>query len=166
MGKWDYLNWGSHLEPLFTCLLATSGPVLEVGMGWWSTPPVFIFCKATERELVSVEPSAAWAEEIVSEYPHRLERYSLLPELAKKRWSIVFIDHWPGTDGDHAAHRRVSDALLFKDTAEFTIIHDYGPPEIMDAITPVLDSWKHRKMFERANSTMVLSNSRPIPVVA
>ena len=52
--------WASHLPSLFSCLLATNGPVLEVGAGDWSTPLLRQYCKTAERKFVSIEEDPVW----------------------------------------------------------------------------------------------------------
>lgn len=104
---------GSHLVPLAAALVATEGPVLEVGVGDWSTPFLARYCAAAGRELVSVEGSPDWAERMGA----RLVDYDeALPDLALLRWAVVLIDHWPET-------RRLADAALFE-LADRVLIHD------------------------------------------
>jgi len=145
--------WASHLPALFSCLLATSGAVLEVGAGDWSTPLLRKFCEVAGREFISLEEDQAWAVKCGSMYcsAATLDRYlGGLGGLNTNPWSIVFLDH--------NGHRRAADALLFVDSAEYVVIHDYPSPDIFKALDE--KRWKHQIVDKRARPwTLVLTQS-------
>lgn len=148
--------WGSHLVPLMASLLATNGPVLEVGVGYWSTPMLDGFCKAAGRPFVRVENAPEWAQN----FPGTAISgdYSILTGLAVQQWSVVFLDHSPGW-------RRAADALLFRHTAEIIVVHDWSSTEISDPFQPILGNWKYSKTYNRyAPATLLLSNTMEIPL--
>ena len=142
--------WASHLPALFSCLLATSGAVLEVGAGDWSTPLLRKFCEVAGREFVSFEEDPVWARKIGSRH---VPLEAMGPELstcARGQWSIVFLDH--------NGHRRAADALLFVDSAEYVVIHDYPSPDIFKNLDE--KRWKHQIVDKRARPwTLVLTQS-------
>lgn len=114
---------GSHLVPLVRCLAVTSGPVLEVGVGVWSTPFLRRYCGAAGRRLESVEADPRWA----AEFGAKLVDYDdELPRLAEQAWSVVLIDHWPAT-------RRLTDAARFW-RADHILVHDAA--KVMRGSTP------------------------------
>jgi uncharacterized protein YqjF (DUF2071 family) len=143
--------WASHLPALFSCLLATSGAVLEVGAGDWSTPLLRKFCEVAGREFYSLEENEAWAAKCGSKFVALAGMTSSLFTAARaEQWSVVFLDH--------NGHRRAADALLFVDSAEYIVIHDYPAPEIFDSLE--LDRWKHHIVDKRARPwTLVLTQS-------
>jgi hypothetical protein len=51
---------GTHLPLLMRAIINTTGPVLELGVGWNSTPVLHEACSG--RLLVSVENEPQWAE--------------------------------------------------------------------------------------------------------
>ena len=59
--SWIY---GTHLVPLMACVVESSGPVLELGCGRWSTPVLRAYCLAAKREFVSVDSNRNWADKI------------------------------------------------------------------------------------------------------
>jgi hypothetical protein len=49
------MRWGSHIPVLLKLLEHTTGNVLELGMGLYSTPLLFWACVSQDRDLVSYE---------------------------------------------------------------------------------------------------------------
>lgn len=142
--------WASHLPALFSCLLATSGDALEVGAGDWSTPLLRKFCEVAGRGFASFEEDPQWAMKCGSAYASDKYLDQRLRDAAASPWSVVFLDH--------NGHRRAEDALLFVDSAEYIVIHDYPAPEIFDKLQ--LDRWKHHIVDKRARPwTLVLTQS-------
>jgi hypothetical protein len=142
--------WASHLPALFSCLLATSGAVLEVGAGDWSTPLLRKFCEVAGRAFITIEEDPAWARKCGSFYVPLGVMTDYLAGSARNDISVVFLDH--------NGHRRAADALLFVDSAEYIVIHDYPAPEIFDSLD--LSRWKHHIVDKRARPwTLVLTQS-------
>ncbi len=50
--------FATHMPALLACLEHTSGPVLELGSGWFSTPIVSAF--ATDRLVRTIETNPEW----------------------------------------------------------------------------------------------------------
>ena len=143
--------WASHLPALFSCLLATSGAVLEVGAGDWSTSLLRTFCEVAGRTFVSFEEDPVWAAKCGSSYtpPDSMAR-DLKWMADQPGLSVVFLDH--------NGHRRAADALLFVDSAEFVVIHDYPSPDIFKNLDE--KRWKHQIVDKRARPwTLVLTQS-------
>lgn len=153
-------SWGSHLVPLMACITATRGPVLEVGIGHWSTPLLHRYCVAAGRRLVSIESDREWAKLFmhlnVSHHQVQAASYNeSLERLAGEDWSVVFLDHSPG-------FRRAHDALPFLDRAEFIVVHDFAEDVKAAFTADVLDHWSHRAVAEFSPKTLVLGK-REIP---
>lgn len=142
--------WASHLPALFSCLLATNGAVLEVGAGDWSTPLLRKFCEVAGRQFWTAEENQVWAAKVNSAYMPLSEMTKFLTSKSTEYWSVVFLDH--------NGHRRAADALLFVDSAEYIVIHDYPAPEIFDSLD--LSRWKHHIVDKRVRPwTLVLTQS-------
>lgn len=133
-------RWGSHLVPLAAALGATSGPVLEIGCGHWSTPFLVRYCTAAGRRLVSVEDDGRWLQpDPVWPDWERIVTPSydvVLPQLATMKWAVVLLDHWP-------AGRRAADALLFRGRAEAILVHD-ARKAVKHGWIEVLSDWPGR----------------------
>lgn len=165
-----YDPYGSHLPALVTCVMATTGPVLELGMGYFSTPILHEICKAQGRRLVSTESDAGFAPvfadfaadfHALKVYPHELP-----DSLFSEPWSVVLIDH-------SFERRRAADGARFKD-AEFIVAHDYSYPlngvdgetigDMFMALVAPLYPW-HKICSKFMPSTLVLGR-REIPIIA
>lgn len=118
-------KYGSHLPVLLRLLEKTSGPVLEMGMGLWSTPMLHLMCEKDNRPLVSYDSDKKWAKDNLK-WSNDYHRVGLIEEswdeipFENEHWSVVLIDQRPGI-------RRHIDALRLKDKADFIVIHDSEP---------------------------------------
>ena len=138
----------THLPALFAALLATDGPVLEIGAGPGSTPLLRNYCGAAGKTLISVDDNPAYVLEPIT----LLVNYDeYLPTLAGMKWGVVFVDHAPAT-------RRAADAHLFRNSADYVVIHDWESPEIR--FEPL---WKYSRIDGRDPQTITLSETREIP---
>ena len=84
-------------------------------------------------------------------------KFPYLDALAKKEWSVVLVDHDPW-------FVRVNDAMRFR-SAEFVLVHDSQFLDIAPQLAACLKDWKfHHEYTAVSPSTMILSNSRRIPI--
>ena len=157
LDAYDAWIYGTHIVPLMACVVESSGPVLELGCGQWSTPLLRTYCLAAKREFVSVECKREWADKIGQALGMSIE-FPDLDALAMREWSVVLVDHDPW-------YSRVADALRFA-SAEFVLIHDSNMPEIAELLSESLPKWKFHHEYTAANpNTMILSNTRRIPII-
>lgn len=122
----------SHFPFLASAIQQTTGPILECGAGWGSTP--LIHYMANGRNVVTVETDKDWLSRFngYRTMTHTLERLSpetldhhalieAWTEYAKRvstvRWGVVFLDQAPGES-------RVPVATVLKHSAEFIVCHD------------------------------------------
>lgn len=118
---------GSHFPILAAAVARTTGPVLELGCGYWSTPMLRLLCRYMDF----------WKEGHQSGFPpgwRKLESYDTDPEWAKRfdvpcvadwekwkpeasRYGVAFVDNSPGES-------RVELILRLKDKAHFIVAHD------------------------------------------
>jgi len=109
---------GSFLPVLIPLIQNTFGPVLELGVGFCSTPYLHWACYP-KRRLVSYENNPTYfkfAEIWKSEYHdiHCIENFDKID--ISSPWSIAFVDHSPET-------RRRTEVSKLVDT-DFVVIHD------------------------------------------
>lgn len=158
----EAMAWGSHLPALLAAIGETGGAVLELGIGHFSTPHLHALCGAMHRKLVSVEDNPEWYQSFVKYQSdgHKVIWTSSYPvvllELAKSRWSVVFIDHSPGG----ASRANAFSALI--SCSEFVVVHDYHL-ENEDAIKPLLEGVSHYVTKTYDPPTLVASKVRDIP---
>lgn len=109
---------------LYKALQETKGDVLEMGMGFGSTPLLNEYCKKKARKLYSFDFNLGWKEK----FDHLLSDSH--QSFLVKDWdcvfnnhadaSLIFIDQSPG-------ERRKIDLELFRNTKGIVVIHDTEP---------------------------------------
>lgn len=112
------IRYGTHMPMLIKAMQATTGPVLELGCGFNSTPFLFWLCKDQNRKFVSYENDQGWIDKVG--YPVEYVADWDKTDIDNIHWSVVFMDHRPG-------ERRPVDAVRLKDKADFIILHDSEP---------------------------------------
>lgn len=121
--------YGTHYPILAAAVQRTSGPVLELGCGHFSTPLLHFMCMEPKRHLVTVESDKDWMGQFLG---MASETHSFIqmddPEWvagkiigSKPTWGVAFVDHSSG-------EKRNGNILLLKDKAEFIVVHDTENP--------------------------------------
>lgn len=155
--------WSSHLPALLAAIAASEGPVLELGVGHFSTPELHAVCGALNRELWSVENHKEWHDEFAKKYKvtgaHFFECMNYPEALKRFRtrdWGVAFIDHSPG------GANRAEAFLAFRDISQFVVVHDYHL-ENWDAIQPHLGGMNYYVTETYQPPTLIASVNRKIP---
>lgn len=152
-------RWGSHLPVLAACVALTEGPVLELGVGWFSTPLLHALCGLKERLLISVESDQEWIRKLPPYHCgwHRMVHsgYDEFSALPPGELSVVFIDNSPGGE------RRRRDFERYLPLARFVVVHDYHR-ENEEAIRPLLAGVAHR-VFDPAGVPTLLASRENFP---
>lgn len=102
----------------------SDGPILELGMGIYSTPLLDLMCHEKKRTLVSYDDDPAWFkenQEWESDY-HKVHLISNYDEadIENTHWSVVLVDHKP-------AIRRLTEIKRLAWHANYILIHDSEP---------------------------------------
>lgn len=157
------LRWGSHIPALAACVdLSPGRPVLELGVGHFSTPLLHAMC--AHRKLYSFESDTTWLSQF--EYLKSLNHIfvpgdyeeTLKPILAEHdRFSVAFIDNSPG------GPRRETDFARTIQKTDFVIVHDYEG-ENEKHIAPYLGDFSHLVLARYGPPTLVVSTETPIPL--
>lgn len=154
-------QWQSHLPALLACIAVTDGPVLELGIGHFSTPQLHALCGAMGRELVSAERDEKWRVEFANKYtgPHHTFTSEWMHPHAMD-WAVAFIDHSPGGANRAGAFK----ALI--DVSEFVVVHDaQKDAENFQAIEPMLVGVNWHLCTSYFPHTLIASKTRKIPEV-
>lgn len=129
--------WSSYMPTLGYALGASGGPILELGVGHFSTPFLNSYSLATERQTFSVEENRFWGEMFI-DMGHLFHQVIISPYSAKdgrieavQKWGVVFIDSSPG------GRARADLFSRFIDKSEFVVVHDFHR-ENEEAIRPLL----------------------------
>ncbi len=154
---------GSHIPVLVKLMSLVDKPVLELGMGWNSTPLLHWMCKEKGLDLYSFESDYDWSDnfEDYEDQSHHFRVWDFGDW--REEWfdkdddfplGLVFVDHRP-------ARKRRSSALFFADKADFIVLHD---SELADhpayKYTPIYDRFKYKYEYKSVGKpyTMILSN--------
>ena len=160
-------EYATHLPMLAACIAQTKGPVLELGMGSYSTALIHAMCK--DRVVVSVDHDHKW----LSKYAKNLmpghscllvgrdDHRKTTSELAESRdWGVVFIDHI------HTDYRQ-DDVIAFQDKAELIVVHDTtweSAAHDYSRINEVLKYFPYKKEYRQHRPyTSVLSKTNSLP---
>lgn len=157
-------EWQSHLPALLACIASSAGPVLELGVGHFSTPHLHAFCGAMGRMLVSVEEDPDWYLEFAKYKSDKHQvfgaRHSLIIEGTSNGWGVAFIDHSPG-----GANR----ANAFKQligVSDYVVVHDaQKDAENFQHIEPLLDGVNWYLCTGYWPHTLCASKTKQIPAV-
>ena len=110
---------GSYLPVLTTLVEQTTGPILELGVGFCSTPYLHWACFASKRKLVSYENNPEYyrfAESWKDTFheTHCIKNWDDID--ISEPWTIAFVDHNP------SPRRGIEVMRLLH--AEYIVIHD------------------------------------------
>lgn len=158
--KTDYnFLWGSHLPVLMKLVYETTGDVLELGMGLYSTPFLHWACYPN-RTLFSYE-SDRECYELNKQYKNGLQHQVFYVE----NWNDAFIDRgsshiWDVALVDHApSQRRVVEIERLKDSAKYIVVHDTQRNKRFCNFESIYPLFKYRYDYTKAVPyTTVLSN--------
>ena len=148
--------YATGLPPLASVIINTTGPVLELGVGDYSTLLLHELCK-NRRKLISIELESEliWIRQycdLISDFHviESVESWSDCPYL-QQFWDVVFVDCKTGED-------RVKIIQILIDKVNIFIIHDSDQPTYN--YENVLPIFKYRFDYKRIKPwTSVVSNS-------
>ena len=139
------------VPPLISAVLHTHGPILELGVGWYSTPVLHEFATALGRRHLCVESGPHWggiATTVVGADNIRVGQYDdIVPLLAEEHWGLVLLDHGPDElrEMDMARLKGVSDVILVHDRSRSSVPFTYAafdnrypPPTLIVSMTDPL----------------------------
>ncbi|RNA30593.1 family methyltransferase [Brachionus plicatilis] len=122
----DY-GYGSNSIPLVVASLMTSGDLLELGMGKFSTPLLHKLAADTNKQVVSIDTDINWVNNFAlynKTKNHKVYCWPSFDQVEKKLgieenklWGIVLVDHINAT-------QRAFDAKKYANRAEIVLIHD------------------------------------------
>lgn len=152
-------RYGTHLPVLIKALEKTSGDVLELGMGVFSTPYLHYKCILDDRKLVSYENYRDWMNFFIKygyKHPnheiHFVDKYEDA-RIDDKTWSVALIDQTPDSS-------RVETIKRLASLVEYIVIHDsngrYNKIYHYDTIYPLFKF--HTVWDQDSNHAAVLSN--------
>lgn len=140
-------GFASFFPVLEKILSLTSGAVLELGTGIYSTPFLHWLCFARKRELFSYESNRAYFE-LFQSYQAEFHKMFLVRDfksiIPDRHFDVIFIDHSPSEDRLERLQSLVKDA-------NFVIVHDVAPGEFEGVA-------RYRLDYPASPGTSVFSN--------
>jgi hypothetical protein len=150
-------GYGSHLPVTIRVIEATEGPILELGMGTFSTPILDLLCRQEKRQLVSYDDDPEWFKknkDWESEY-HKVYLVDNYDEadIENSHWSVALIDHKP-------APRRIVEIKRLAKITDYLIVHDTLPEWDFDfKYSLIYPLFKYRFDYRKCRPyTTILSN--------
>lgn len=149
---------GSHLPLLMQAVARTTGPILELGCGLYSTTPLHWACFVPKRKLVTYENNPDYYE-FLKAYAtdwHEVHCISSWDAIdISGPWSVAFVDH----DSPEERDRRFREVQRLGH-AEYVVVHDTERAnERRHRLTEMNSLFKYRYKFRDAiPNTTVFSN--------
>lgn len=150
-------RYGSHLPVLLQALAKTDGPVLELGMGAYSTPLLSAVCNLERRQLWSFDNDRAvaeWATKYASEWHtiRHVNNWEAAFMVDRLPWDVVLVDHSP-------SERRVVEIARLARLAKYIIIHDSNGRYKEYNYPSIYTLFQHKRDYTALEpSTTILSN--------
>jgi len=151
-------NYGTHLPALIKAMEKTTGDVLELGLGVFSTPFLHYQCILQNRKLVSYENYKEWIDFFLK-YNYLCENHEIKfvekyeDADIDKPWSVALIDQTPDSS-------RIETVRRLANLAKYIIIHDSnGRKENVYHYSEIYPLFKYRTIWDKdSNHATVLSN--------
>jgi len=149
------INRGSHLPVLMKLIHITTGPILELGAGIYSTPFLHWACYPTKRRLVTYENNPSYyeyARRCQNDY-HAVNYITNWDDInISEPWSIAFIDHSP------SERREIEIKRLLH--ADYIVAHDTENSQMVKyGYHKILNLFKYRYKFSEIRPhTTIFSN--------
>jgi hypothetical protein len=146
----------THNPMLIKTLAMSTGPVLEIGAGYFSTPLLHWLCKMQNRMLITYENNPEYFE-LAKKFQSKGHKTRLIKnwdDMPLAHYGVVFVDHAP-------KERRIVDIEKFQDS-DFLVIHDTERADLYgyDKVWPL---FKYRfEWQECVPYTSVVSKKFPI----
>jgi hypothetical protein len=100
--------------------MATTGIILELGSGWYSTPILHEIAAAQGRRLITVDNDPAWLSQFsaLQDHNHTLIRVDNWDQFDPNgKYGLVFVDHAPG-------ERRPIEMARLAPMTDLFVVHD------------------------------------------
>lgn len=141
--KTDLSAAGTHMAPLMTVVAHTTGPILELGCGDFSTPLLHAACSGSQRLLVTTENNKMWMNYFL-DMANNWHKFILVNDWNKigndTHWSVVFVDNAPGG-------QRIVDIARLRKNTDIFVAHD--TEDVFYNYNSILPTFKYRYTYKR-----------------
>lgn len=115
----ENMPYGTHLPALMYALARTTGPVIEVGSGLFSTPVLHGYCFGGWRKLTTVESDPLWREWMQERFT--ADWHQIVPAIPDGEFDVALIDGAP-------ASSRGPTIEALRSRCRLLVIHDTNDP--------------------------------------
>lgn len=136
----------SHQRCLLGSVLRTTGPILELGVGWYSTPLLHELAVCLERTVYTIDNNMDWLAQFLplKNRWHSVQQIGWWGELfdgtfeglLPERFGVVFVDHGQPAEREYAIRGLIERADVF-------VLHD-TEEKFAYGYSRVLPFFKHR----------------------
>lgn len=114
---------GSHQRVLLGAALRTTGTILELGVGWYSTPLLHEIAEVMKRKVITYDNIDYWLEQFMTlnSKHHKLELVGWWGDMPlEERYGLVFVDQGQPAEREYAIRRLFlrTDVFVMHDTEE------------------------------------------------
>jgi len=157
------IRYSTFIPMLLEAMARTTGDVLELGPGVFSTPLLHWLCERQKRNLVTIENNWKW-HRFVKPYlktdRHQfffVRNWDDVEPYINKEWDVALIDHSPYS-------RRIVEIEKLSNLAKYLVVHDSEPWKDKEShYSQIYPLFKYRFNFDKADhQTAVLSNFYPV----
>lgn len=151
------IRYSTHIPVVLEAMKRTTGDVLELGPGVFSTPLLHWLCDRQKRHLLTVEHDPKWFRFCSKYYRTKYHKHQLVSNYDEaeidKEWDVALIDHSP-------SGRRIVEIRRLANLAKYIIIHDSEEWKDYEYhYSRVYPLFKYRYNFKEADhETTVVSN--------
>ena len=153
------IRYSTFLPVLMEVMNRTTGDVLELGPGVFSTPVLHWLCEKRKRNLLTMESDWKWFYFCCQYYRtdyHKFiyaKNWNYPEDSLNKKWDVVLIDHSP-------SERRIVEIRKLANLANYIIIHDADEHKEKDYhYSTIYPLFKYRFDFTEVEpATTILSN--------
>ncbi len=153
--------WSSHLPILIKVIGLAQGPVLELGMGPFSSPVLHWLCLDQKKVLTSYENNPDYYKANLSFANDKhgiffVEDWDKI-NIENVHWGVAFVDHSPD-------YRRKEEIKKLANCADYVVVHDtQRSEEPLYKYEEIYSLFKYRYNYKRQKPyTTVLSNFKDL----
>jgi hypothetical protein len=117
------IRYSTHLPVLLEAIKRTTGDVLELGPGVFSTPVLHWLTETQRRRMLTIETDPNWMYFCMKYYRtshHKflqVKNWDEAKDVISKPWDVALVDHSP-------SERRIKEIEILAPFAKYIIVHD------------------------------------------
>ena len=147
---------GTHIPALVKAVMESTGPILELGMGLFSTTLLHALAEDQNRELYSFE--------------HKGKILNTFKRFESEKHHLIFVPHWDDIDIDREwgvalvdhepSNRRAKEIKRLANNTKYVVAHDSEKEnEHIYHYSEIYDLFLYKKFYTKSDpNTVVMSN--------